>query len=70
MEEGGMTDERVKRIAEALGDVAVFDKHQIGEVVTITLRGLLEDVRSFDPISVEEVLDKMARRAIETYERD
>lgn len=65
-----ITDERVRIVAEALGDVAVFDKHQIGEVVTITLRGLLEDVRSFDPISVDEILQKMARRALETYERE
>jgi hypothetical protein len=65
-----MTDEQIRRAAEALGEVAIFDKHQIGEVVTITLRGLLEDVRSFDPISIDEILEKLARRALEAAERE
>lgn len=58
-----MDEKTLRRMAEALGDTPVFDKHQTGEVLTIRLRDLLEDVRSFDPISVDDVLMELAKRA-------
>lgn len=66
-----MDETRLRQAAEAIAEVKLFDKHQIGEIEVMTVRTLLEDVsRLGDTIPVEDKLLEIARTAIAAYQQE
>ncbi|SMH58567.1 hypothetical protein [Azospirillum agricola] len=57
--------ERLKRIAKALGDVRLYDKHHTGELVAMRLRDSLADHPGYDAEAVEAKLLELAKAALE-----
>ncbi len=60
-----MDRDQVKRVAAALGEVRLYDKHHTGELVAMRLRDSLADLPGYDPEAVEDKLMQLARTAIE-----
>ncbi|MCG5239043.1 hypothetical protein [Azospirillum doebereinerae] len=60
-----MTSERLKRVADALGDVRLYEKHHTGELVTMRLRDSLADNPGYDAEEVEAKLLELAKAALE-----
>lgn len=64
-----MDRDHLKRVADALGDVHLYDKHHTGEFIAMRLRDSLADLPGFDPAGVEDKLMELARAALEAHER-
>lgn len=56
--------DRLKRVADALGDVRLYDKHNTGEFVAMRLRDSLADHPGFDAQAVDAKLLELARAAL------
>jgi len=64
-----MDRDHVKRIADALGDVRLYEKHHTGEFIAMRLRDALADLPGFGPEEVSDKLMELAKAAAEAYER-
>ncbi|WP_245593547.1 hypothetical protein [Azospirillum halopraeferens] len=60
-----MDRDMLKRVAAALGDVPLYDKHHTGEFIRMRLRDSLADTPGFDAAAVDHALMEMARVALE-----
>ena len=59
-----MDRDQVKRVAEALGDVRLYEKHHTGELIAMRLRDLLADLPGFGPAEVDGKLAELAKAAL------
>lgn len=60
------------RIARALGDMPLYDEHETGEILRLTLRDYLEQVVEDDMtggLTVDGILDRMAEVALRESRR-
>jgi len=57
--------DRLKRVAVALGEVRLYDKHNTGEFVTMRLRDSLGDHPGFDARAVDAKLLELAQAALD-----
>lgn len=55
----------LKRVADALGDVRLYEKHHTGELVTMRLRDSLADHPGYDAAAVDAKLLELAKAALE-----
>ncbi len=60
-----MDQDRLKRVADALGDVRLYEKHRTGELVTMRLRDSLADHPGYDAGAVDAKLRELAKAALE-----
>jgi len=51
-------------VANALGDVRLYDKHHTGELIAMRLRDSLADLPGYGPAEVDDKLMQLARTAI------
>ena len=58
----------LKRVADAIGDVHLYDKHHTGEFVAMRLRDSLADTPGYDRAAVEDKLMELARAALDAAE--
>lgn len=63
-----MERDRLHRVAKALGDVRLYDKHHTGELISMRLRDSLADNPGFDKEEVDKTLLELARVALEAAE--
>lgn len=63
-----MDRDRLKRVAKALGDVHLYDKHHTGEFIAMRLRDSLADNPGYDAADVEDKLMELARVALTAAE--
>ncbi|MBP2312999.1 hypothetical protein [Azospirillum soli] len=63
-----MDRDKLKRVADALGEVHLYDKHHTGEMIAMRLRDSLADLPGYGPAEVEDKLMRLARVAIEAVE--
>ncbi|WP_448208095.1 hypothetical protein [Azospirillum sp. sgz302134] len=63
-----MDRDKLKRVASALGDVHLYDKHHTGELIAMRLRDSLADSPGFDAAAVEDKLMELAKVALEAAE--
>ena len=59
-----MDRDLLKRVADALGDVRLYEKHHTGELIAMRLRDLLADLPGFDPAAVDGKLTDLAKAAV------
>jgi hypothetical protein len=67
-----MQEARLKTAAQALGDMTLFQEHEIGEIETLTLRDYLDEVsrdEASSPLVVDQVLERMVRIVMESYQK-
>ncbi|OYD83280.1 MULTISPECIES: hypothetical protein [Azospirillum] len=58
----------LKRVADAIGDVHLYDKHHTGEFVAMRLRDSLADSPGYDRAAVDDKLMELARAALDAAE--
>jgi hypothetical protein len=63
-----MDRDKVKRVADALGDVHLYDKHHTGEFIAMRLRDSLADNPGYDAAAVEDKLIELAKVALKAAE--
>ena len=63
-----MDRDKIKRVADALGDVHLYDKHHTGEFIAMRLRDSLADNPGYDAAAVEDKLMELARTALQAAE--
>lgn len=63
-----MDRNRLKRVADALGDVRLYEKHHTGELVTMRLRDSLADHPGYDAAAVDAKLLELAQVALKAAE--
>ncbi|PGH53447.1 hypothetical protein CRT60_26545 [Azospirillum palustre] len=63
-----MDRDKLRRVAEALGDVRLYEKHHTGELITMRLRDSLADNPGYDAEEVDKTLLELARVALEAAE--
>ena len=63
-----MDRDLLKRVAAALGDVRLYEKHHTGEMIAMRLRDLLADLPGFGPEEVDGKLTELARAAVKAGE--
>ena len=63
-----MDNHRLKRVADALGDVRLYDKHHTGELVSMRLRDSLADHPGYDAAAVDAKLMELAKAALDAAE--
>lgn len=63
-----MDRDLLKRVADALGDVRLYEKHHTGEMIAMRLRDLLTDLPGFGPDAVDDKLTDLAKAAVRACE--
>ncbi|PWC77587.1 hypothetical protein [Azospirillum sp. TSH64] len=63
-----MDRDKLRRVAKALGDVRLYEKHHTGELITMRLRDSLADNPGYDEEEVDKKLLELARVALEAAE--
>lgn len=63
-----MDRDLVTRVADALGDVRLYEKHHTGELIAMRLRDLLADLPGFGPEEVDGKLAELAKAAVAACE--
>ena len=58
----------LKRVADAIGDVHLYDKHHTGEFIAMRLRDSLADSPGYDQAAVDDKLMQLARIALDAAE--
>ncbi|TWA65515.1 hypothetical protein FBZ84_10831 [Azospirillum baldaniorum] len=58
----------LKRVADAIGDVHLYDKHHTGEFIAMRLRDSLADSPGYDRATVDDKLMQLARIALDAAE--
>lgn len=64
-----MDRDLLKRVAAALGDVRLYEKHHTGELIAMRLRDLLGDLPGFGPEEVDGKLADLAKAAVTACEK-
>ena len=59
-----MDRDLLARVANALGDVRLYEKHHTGELIAMRLRDLLADLPGFGPAEVDGKLADLAKAAV------
>lgn len=63
-----MDRDQVKRIADALGEVRMYEKHHTGEMIAMRLRDVLGDLPGYGAAEVDGKLAELARAALRAHE--
>ncbi|AWK87195.1 hypothetical protein [Azospirillum thermophilum] len=60
--------DRLRRVAAALGDSHLYDKHHTGEFIAMRLSDSLADLPGFDAERVQDTLMRLAEAALRADE--
>lgn len=63
-----MDRDLLSRVAAALGDVRLYEKHHTGELIAMRLRDLLTDLPGYGPAEVDGKLAELAKAAVAAYD--